>query len=175
MTKSETITEITKALISFHKEVSPVKRTASNPFFKSKYAPLSEILKEIHEPLVNNGLTILQFPEDENNLTTMLIHDSGEYFMATYSMKPVKSDPQATGSAITYQRRYAIGAILNLNIDDDDDGNKAAEKPNKKDTLTPNHPKWVDVLNAVKSGKATINQVREKFTLSADNEKLIQS
>lgn len=175
MTKSDTITEITKALINFHKEVSPVKRTASNPFFKSKYAPLSEILKEIHEPLVNNGLTILQFPEDQNNLTTMLLHESGEFFQATYIMNPVKSDPQAIGSAITYQRRYAIGAILNLNIDDDDDGNKAAEKPAKKDALTPMHPKWVDVLNVVKSGKATIDQVKLKFNLSEENEKLLLS
>jgi hypothetical protein len=42
-------------------------------------------------------------------------------------MQPVKHSPQDAGSVITYQRRYAIGAILNLNIDEDDDGNKASQ------------------------------------------------
>jgi hypothetical protein len=37
------------------------------------------------------------------------------------------------GSAITYQRRYALGAILNLNIDEDDDGNQASARPKKVD------------------------------------------
>jgi len=40
-------------------------------------------------------------------------------------LAPIKSDPQAQGSAITYARRYAVGAILSLNIDEDDDANAA--------------------------------------------------
>ena len=35
----------------------------------------------------------------------------------------VRRRPQAWGSAITYAKRYAIGALLNLCIDEDDDGN----------------------------------------------------
>jgi hypothetical protein len=41
----------------------------------------------------------------------------------TYTMIPAKNDPQGLGSAITYQRRYSLGAVLGLNIDNDDDGN----------------------------------------------------
>lgn len=48
--------------------------------------------------------------------------------MDTVNIQPVKNDPQAVGSAITYMRRYALGAILGLNIEDDDDGNAAANK-----------------------------------------------
>ena len=54
------------------------------------------------------------------------MHESGEFIMETYQMKPVKNDPQGIGSSITYQRRYALGAVLGLNIDDDDDGNGAS-------------------------------------------------
>jgi hypothetical protein len=39
--------------------------------------------------------------------------------------------PQALGSAITYQRRYAVAAILSLCIDDDDDGNAASANGRK--------------------------------------------
>ena len=43
-------------------------------------------------------------------------------------MTPTKNDPQGAGSVITYQRRYALGAILGLNIDEDNDGNETREE-----------------------------------------------
>jgi len=33
------------------------------------------------------------------------------------------------GSALTYARRYALGAVLSLNIDEDDDAQKATVAP----------------------------------------------
>ena len=45
---------------------------------------------------------------------------------AQYEMIPSKNDPQGQGSVITYMRRYALGAVLGLNIDVDDDANTAS-------------------------------------------------
>jgi hypothetical protein len=42
-------------------------------------------------------------------------------------LNPVKSDPQALGSAITYARRYAYSAVLGLVTETDDDGNTASQ------------------------------------------------
>jgi hypothetical protein len=57
----------------------------------------------------------------DDGLLTMLIHaESGEYIQSDYKLHPVKNDPQAIGSAISYARRYALTAILSLNVDDDD-------------------------------------------------------
>lgn len=126
MNTSEKTTEITKALIAFHKEVGKISKDAKNPYFKSDYATLSNILEAIKEPLTSNGLTFVQFPDGENGLTTRLMHESGEWMEATYTMVPAKNDPQGLGSAITYQRRYSLGAVLGLNIDNDDDGNAAS-------------------------------------------------
>jgi len=126
MTTSESTIEITKALIEFHQEIGKIKKDAQNPFFKSEYARLSSILEAIKNPLYLNGLTYVQFPEGENGLTTRLMHESGEWMEATYTMIPAKNDPQGLGSAITYQRRYSLGAVLGLNIDNDDDGNAAS-------------------------------------------------
>ena len=134
MKHSETISEITKALVKFHKEVKKIKKESKNPFFKSSYASLSNILDNIEEPLSENGLTILQFPEKDYELITRLQHESGEYFESSYTMTPAKTDPQSIGSLITYQRRYAIGAILNLNIDEDDDGNTASGNKSEEKT-----------------------------------------
>lgn len=130
MEKSQSITSIAKALITFHLKVEKVGRDANNPFFKSKYASLSNILEVINKPLTESGLSFAQFPIGTHGLTTILMHgESGEYLEATYDMVPVKNDPQGHGSALTYQRRYALASVLGLNIDDDDDGNAASAKP----------------------------------------------
>lgn len=128
MQTSASIAEISRALVGFHKEVGKVPKDSTNPFFKSRYASLSNILDAISVPLTNNGLAIVQFPEAENGLTTRLVHASGEWMESTYQMKSIKETPQDRGSAMTYQRRYAVGAILSLNIDEDDDGNHASGK-----------------------------------------------
>lgn len=135
---SETIKEIAIAICNFQKEVGKIKKESTNPFFKSKYASLSNILDVIQEPLNNNNLSIIQMPIGQNQLTTMVLHNSGEWIKGTYLMTPTKTDPQSLGSAITYQRRYALGAVLNLNIDDDDDGNIAS----KSQTTTPIRPEY---------------------------------
>ena len=127
MNTSEKLEHLPKALLEFHKKVGKIIKSDNNPFFKSKYASLATILDVITEPLTDCGLIIIQFPTGLYQLTTRLQHTSGEYMQSTYEMQPVKHSPQDAGSVITYQRRYAIGAILNLNIDEDDDGNKASQ------------------------------------------------
>jgi hypothetical protein len=129
MEYSESIKELAAALCKFHAQVGKVKKGNENPFFKSKYADLSSILDAIEEPLHQNELTFVQFPVGEHEMTTMLMHTSGEWIKGTYTMTPTKKDPQGLGSVITYQRRYALGAILGLNIDEDDDGNDASKTP----------------------------------------------
>jgi len=77
----------------------------------------------------------MQFPDGQHGLTTIIMHESGEWLQSTYTMKPVKDDPQGIGSSITYQKRYALAGALALNIDDDDDANSAtfgAKTPEKK-------------------------------------------
>lgn len=124
---SYSIKSIGAAIQDFHKAMGIIYKEDANPFFKSKYASLATILREIKDPLQRAGLSFVQFPVAENEMTTMLMHGtSGEWLQGTFRMTPSKNDPQGQGSVITYQRRYALGAILGLNIDVDDDGNSAS-------------------------------------------------
>lgn len=128
MEKSQSIKSLAAALQTFQGKMSKIKKDSNNPFFKSKYASLSTILEHIQEPLAESGISFAQFP-DGTSLCTIIMHgDSGEWMQANYDICPVKNDPQAIGSAITYARRYALGAVLGLNIDDDDDANAATGK-----------------------------------------------
>ena len=120
MEKSQSIKEIAAALLLFNTKMDHVKRDAQNPFFKSKYATLSNILESIQVPLLEAGLSFCQMP-DGDQLVTLIIHtESGEYFQSAYPIKPTRNDPQSFGSAVTYARRYALTSILGINVEDDD-------------------------------------------------------
>lgn len=136
MNKSESITNLSAALVKFQGKLIKVKKEAENPYFKNKYASLSQIIETVQGPLSECGLAVIQLPCEGNRLETILLHESGEFISESYEMKPTKSDPQQLGSAITYQRRYALGAILCLNIDEDDDGNQASQ-PTAQATVKP--------------------------------------
>lgn len=125
--KSDSIANLAKALGQFHSEVNPVKKDSENPFFRSKYAPLENIIEEIKIPLKNSKLSYTQFPTGNNSLVTILMHESGEYIESTMQMSPKENTPQGQGSAITYMRRYALSAILGLATEEDDDGNEATK------------------------------------------------
>jgi len=126
------LNELGAALVKFQGNMPHVVKGADNPFFKSKYADLASIMQAVAPMLAECGLAVTQLAEiDESergnvNLTTMLLHASGQYIASTISMSPVKQDPQAYGSAITYARRYAVCSILGLAPDEDDDGNAAS-------------------------------------------------
>lgn len=140
---SETVKELYTALSKAQSVMASAKRTADNPFFKSKYADLDEIWAVAKKPLTDNGLSVMQFPTDgENDKITIicrLCHSSGEWAESSLSLKPTKQDPQAIGSAITYGRRYLLAAIVGV-VTDDDDGN-AASDPNGKASTKPSDQK----------------------------------
>lgn len=174
MNKSQSIGAIAKALITFHLKVDKIKKDASNPFFKSTYASLSNILDTIDTPLAESGLSFSQFPTDENGLTTILMHgESGEWIESCYQMRPVKDDPQGRGSAITYQRRYALAAVLGLNIDEDDDANHATHGRKAPETNGTTLP-WLNkgtkefdgALAKLRAGTTTIEKIKTVMKLS---------
>ena len=163
MERSESITKLTMALVKFQGQMLKVGKDSINPHFKNKYASLSTIIEATQKPLADVGLAVVQMPSGENCLTTMLIHESGEFISETYKMTPQRNDPQGLGSAITYQRRYALGAVLNLNIDEDDDGNQASQKPANYGSKTQPKPE-ISMADAMKNLKE-VTTVEELSTL----------
>ena len=131
MNKSPEIKNLASALAKFQADTEAVKKGAVNPFFKSHYADFASIVEAIKKPLSDNGLSFSQFPTGHGGLTTILMHSSGEWMEDTFVMEPVDAKPQSVGSAITYARRYALGAVLGLATEDDDDGNEASKPASK--------------------------------------------
>lgn len=125
------IDKIATALVALQGDLKPVGKTADNPFFKSKYAPLPEVRAAIQPLLAKHGLALVTFPaifDGKNGLRFYLFHESGQHLTGEWLLTPVKHDPQGEGSDTTYKSRYAIMAITGLVADEDDDANTASSK-----------------------------------------------
>ena len=123
MKQSESINELATALSAAQAEMGGAVKDSANPFFKSKYADLTSVVKAIKEPFSNHGLSYTQFPCAADGcvgVTTRLMHSSGQWLESEYMLPMVKNDPQAAGSAITYARRYALQAMAGIPTADDD-------------------------------------------------------
>ena len=131
ITQSPTIGELAKALAKAQGAMTSAKKSAVNPHFKSKYADLAEVIDSIRKPLSDNSIAFTQLnTTDENgnvSVTTMLMHESGEFIGSTFSAKPQQVTVQGYGSTITYLRRYSAMAIAGL-ASDDDDGEAATSR-----------------------------------------------
>ena len=164
MNKSESITSLTKALNTFQGKLTSVKKDAVNPFYKSKYATLDTIWETIRKLLSENGLAITQtmgILDGKSILETTLYHTSGEWISGIQLVNPVKDDPQALGSAISYARRYSLSAILGIVSDEDDDGNVATKPVVKPEPKT--EQKQIEVPQKTEMKRASEAQVKKIY------------
>ena len=131
MNKSESITELSKALCKAQAEMGGAVKGTANDYFSSSYADLTSVIKVIKEPFEKNGLSYTQFPVTSSGgkgigVVTMLMHNSGEWLQSEFflpmklTVKNPNGDPQTAGSAITYARRYALQAMAGIPAVDDD-------------------------------------------------------
>lgn len=122
MQTSQSVFNITQALLGFHKDCPPITKNAENKYLETEYATLDHILSIVKPVLLKHGLVLVQSPLQSHKLETLLLHTTGEWIQGEYEMDTNKVDPQSQGSRISYQRRYAVLALLNLAAGDDDDG-----------------------------------------------------
>lgn len=131
MKKSESIANLAVAMSQLQSAIKQPAKSADNPFFKSKYVPLEDVVEAILEHANDFGLSFTQWAiNDEQNrvgVATMIMHESGEWIdFPPLFMKSEKDTAQGAGSVITYARRYSLSAIFGITSDLDDDANDAS-------------------------------------------------
>lgn len=113
--------------------------------YSYKYADIADVVRLTRPVLAHHGLVALtpvHAHGDGLACTVTLLHTSGERLDLGPFSFPHGRDAQATGSAVTYHRRYALVAALGMAAGDDDDG-AAASKPRE--------PEFVWNASAVKA------------------------
>ena len=130
MRTSDNINEIAAALSQLQGTMSSPVKNAKNPHFSSTFADLDSIFISLRDPLLDNGLCVLQVSTsspDGASITTRVTHASGQWIEFGPLTIPLgKANAHGVGGAITYGKRYAISAALGITASDiDDDGNEA--------------------------------------------------
>lgn len=127
MKHSETVTKIHSSIVKVQGALEPAPMDSTNPHFRNRYASLNSVVATLRPLLAKNGLSYVQGAlEDSNVLSTLIIHDSGEWIETFVPLVLSKQDMQALGSALTYARRYGLCAAFGVISDEDDDGQKAS-------------------------------------------------
>ena len=135
--QSEEINELTKALVTVQGSLPSAKKDNTNPFFKSKYITLDNII-ETYNPLLNELNLVCYHYTKDNKLTTVILDIKDESKVES-EFNVLNTDPQKQGSEITYWKRYNLGQLLNIQTDTDDDANIASKATQTKTTTaTPN-------------------------------------
>jgi hypothetical protein len=125
-------------LAKVKEELGAITKGSDNPFFKSKYADLNTHLEAVEPLLHKNGMILLQpiqIIDGVNTVSSIIIHaKSGQ--KVSSSMKLIgENDMQKAGSAVTYARRYTLGALLSMRAEDDD-GESAVGRTSSKSKST---------------------------------------
>lgn len=172
MKTSEQIDLISAALSLAQGEFPTIAKTRDNPFFKSKYADLSDILIACTLSLSKNGLALAQPLSMDNGrvvITTRLVHKSGQWFEESLSMKPEKDTPQSIGSTATYGRRYGAEGMLGVSATQDDDGNHATGNVEQKAKTESGPPVFINKPEQAVKLEALFNELGIKDELTQMN------
>lgn len=129
-TRSIDLKQLFAALAKAQGEMEVAGKKSENPYFKSRYADLAEIVRASRAYLSKNGLSVIQqiLPNNDGQsiLHTILAHASGEWISSQMKIIPPKSDIQTLGSYITFLRRYSYASLVGIvSSEEDDDGEVA--------------------------------------------------
>ena len=144
--KSDKIEKLASALSKAQSEIKGAEKKSTNPFFNSGYADLHTVIESSFPHLTKYGLSVIQGNDGkpgEFYVTTMLLHESGQWIKSRLKMPVEKATAQAIGSTITYGRRYGLSAMVGI-AQYDDDGNSAGSGGiTKKHTTSLNNKQGV--------------------------------
>jgi hypothetical protein len=153
---------------------NPIKTQDSKQFVGTKYAMLPDIRDQVTPILANAGMYLTQLVQYDDAgrsfLESVITHSaSGTSITSKMPLMLDKQTPQGMGSAITYARRYALCAMLNIAADKDDDGESGSVTPQqpkpapKKDRMP--QPLFDEHYAALK-GAGSINELAETFKVA---------
>lgn len=151
MKTSESVNEVQKALSEFKKDMPPVKRAndvkmkgtskAGKEYEVSyEYAPLELIQEQARPHLTKNGLFLTQQlghftlgNDIISTITTRICHSSGQFIESVWpiDLAGIQKE-QDRGSKITYNKRYAYTAALDIALWDEDNDAQGVPLPATK-------------------------------------------
>src|SRR6266850_1113260 len=181
---SESVAAIATALAKAQTELSNPEKAMVGTVYNNRsdspqsfrYASLSSGLDIVRKTLGGQQIAVAQTTEIDRangmvNLTTMLMHTSGEWISSDWPVCQLSetSAPRRMGAALTYARRYALFTLVGIAGEDDPDAPDLTNDPPTADKAAHAHsalrtnvsPASVSAINPTRNPSAPI--VREKL------------
>lgn len=123
-----------EALASLQASMPSIRKGGKNEHTKKSYARLEDIQEAIRPLLQAHGFSVSFHTQtnDQISATAILRHREGYSDQTTVQLPrdtgASRNAVQAVGSSITYAKRYALAALLNIQLDGEDDDGKTATK-----------------------------------------------
>ena len=149
-------------------EIGAISKDSTNPFFKSKYFDINNLLAHVEPILQKNGLICLQ-PIIDGSVITQIIDIDTEQIIESSIALTDERDPQKLGSQISYFRRYTLSSLLAIQAEDDD-ANSA--KPKTKPALQLDSEQFKKALQYM-SDVGDISAIEKKYSLSTQVKKAL--
>ena len=182
---SENVAAIATALAKAQTELSNPEKAMIGTIYNARsespqsfrYASLSSGLDIIRKILGGQQIAIAQTTDIDRssgavNLTTVLMHTSGEWIASDWPVCSLSeiSQPRRMGAALTYARRYALFTMVGIAGEDDLDAADGANEPPQRDKLAKAGVAPSSILepamtssSQLRTTKPAISPVREKL------------
>ena len=122
--------KLIEAFVAAQAEIPSVKKDKTNPHFKNDYATLDAIIDAIRPVLAKHKIGFMQ-RINSDSVSTLVVGFGGIIECGQCALKCDKDNMQGLGSAITYARRYSLGATFGIATEEDDDAECACQKVKK--------------------------------------------
>jgi hypothetical protein len=170
-----------KELIAIQSELKAPKNQF-NAFGKYKYRSVEDILEAL-KPLLLKYECTLTIEDEVKEVGGIVFIESTAAIQKDMEGRAVTAQAgidinrkgmdvaQSFGSSSSYARKYALNGLFL--IDDTKDPDSTNDHGGKKESLSPQHPKWQGAKDSLANGKVTIEQIKAVYNLTLVDEKLL--
>ena len=120
--QSEHVDKIALALAKAQGSFEVAIKNKDNPYYKSSFSDLTELIKSSRKHLTENSLSVssMVYEDEKKYLIMQVTHASGQFFRTIKVLNPVKPDIQSFSAYLSYAERILYSKLLCLSSSDDD-------------------------------------------------------
>jgi len=140
---TQTNIPLKQKIANIKNEIGVMSKDKSNPFFKSKYFDINQILEHLKPLEEKHKISFTQPLTNVNGVGAIMLRvidlessDTEEYITTL----PVNIDPQKMGATITYYRRYCFVSYLGIQAEDDDANSSSGTNTQTRAKVAPTAP-----------------------------------
>lgn len=145
-------------------------KNKDNPYYKSSFSDLTELIKSSRKHLTDNSLSVssMVYEDDKKYLIMQVTHSSGQFFRSIKVLTPMKPDIQSFAAYLSYAERILYSKLLCLSSSDDDgEFDRIASETLKPVTQKISEDELKLILAEVKGNETLIQGIKDAYKITS--------